>query len=45
MQDGDVPITHSNTSSIQKLIGFKPNTDVSEGVKKFVDWYKDYYKK
>ena len=45
MQDGDVPITHSNTSRIQKLTGFKPNTDVSVGVQKFVDWYRDYYKK
>ncbi len=43
MQDGDVPITHSDTSKIHELIGFKPNTDVKEGVKLFVQWYKKYY--
>ncbi len=43
MQDGDVPITHSDSSKIHKLIGFKPNTDVKEGVKLFVQWYKKYY--
>jgi len=38
----DVPATWSDTSKLQKL-GYKPTTPVSEGVKHFVSWYKEYY--
>lgn len=38
----DVPATWSDTSKLQKL-GYKPTTPISEGVKHFVSWYKEYY--
>jgi UDP-glucuronate 4-epimerase len=42
MQPGDVPVTIADITKIEKL-GYAPLTDISEGVKKFVDWYRDYY--
>ena len=44
LQSGDVPATSSDTSELEKWVGFKPNTSIEIGVKKFVDWYKDFYK-
>ena len=44
LQSGDVPATSSDTSELEKWVGFKPNTPVKFGVAKFVDWYRDYYK-
>ena len=44
LQSGDVPATSSNTSELEKWVGFKPNTPVESGVAKFVDWYRDFYK-
>ncbi|MGH1462423.1 MAG: NAD-dependent epimerase [Neptuniibacter sp.] len=44
MQPGDVPATNSDTSELDRLVGFKPSTTVDEGVKKFVEWYKNNYK-
>ena len=43
MQDGDIYKTHSNTDLLQNLIGFQPKTKVSEGITRFVEWYKSYY--
>ena len=43
MQDGDVPSTLANTELLQSLTGFCPNTHHSEGVARFVEWYKNYY--
>ena len=43
MQPGDIPDTHADTSKLQQATGYKPDTSVSEGVQKFVDWYRDYY--
>ncbi len=43
MQPGDVPATWADASLLEQLTGYKPQTDVREGVKRFVDWYKDYY--
>ena len=45
MQPGDVEATWADTTLLQKLIKFKPETSVSFGVQKFVDWYKKYYNK
>lgn len=45
MQAGDVPITYADTSELENDFGFKPNTSLKEGLKEFVKWYKDYYKK
>lgn len=43
LQAGDVLNTHADTSRLEDYIGFKPQTDVYEGVQAFVNWYKDYY--
>ena len=40
MQPGDVEITAAKTDSIEAWTGFKPNTEISYGVKKLVEWYK-----
>ncbi len=43
MQDGDVPATFADTSELAALVGFAPRTDVREGVRRFVDWYRAFY--
>jgi UDP-glucuronate 4-epimerase len=44
LQMGDVINTYADTSELVKAIDFKPNTPVADGIKKFVSWYKEYYK-
>ena len=44
MQKGDVEITASDNSELEKWINFKPNTSIKQGVSKFISWYKNYYK-
>jgi len=43
IQAGDVLETSADTSELYEVIGFKPQTSVKEGVKKFVDWYRRFY--
>jgi UDP-glucuronate 4-epimerase len=43
MQPGDVEATEADTSALDVAVGFKPATPVEEGVRRFVDWYRDYY--
>ena len=43
MQQGDVQATSADTKLLEKMINFKPYTSVEVGVKKFVDWYVDFY--
>lgn len=43
MQPGDVYTTWADTEDLFKATGYKPQTSVDEGVKQFVDWYKNYY--
>ncbi len=43
MQPGDVMDTSADTEELYRDIGFKPETSVEEGVKRFVDWYRDFY--
>lgn len=45
MQKGDVPATWANADLLQTLTGYKPQTNVREGIVKFVAWYRDYYGK
>ena len=45
MQKGDVFMTLANTKLLKKITGFTPKTNYKEGVRKFVEWYLDYYKK
>jgi UDP-glucuronate 4-epimerase len=43
LQDGDVPATEADTAELAALVGFRPRTDVREGVRRFVAWYRGYY--
>ena len=43
MQAGDVPITYADTSALERDFGFKPNTSLREGLRKFAEWYKKFY--
>ena len=43
MQDGDVPATYADTRLLDQWVGFAPATPISEGVQRFVAWYRDYY--
>ena len=44
MQPGDVLDTSADTRALYQAIGFKPATDVEQGVARFVDWYRDFYR-
>ena len=44
MQPGDVPVTYADTSALERDFGFKPSTSLREGLRKFAQWYKEYYK-
>ena len=43
MQLGDVPATYADVTDLEKDVGFKPDTAIEEGIKRFVEWYKEYY--
>lgn len=43
MQPGDVPVTYADTSALERDMGFKPNTPLREGLRKFAQWYKTFY--
>lgn len=43
MQPGDVPITYADTTALEKEFGFKPSTSLREGLRKFAEWYKEFY--
>ena len=45
MQDGDVPATQADVSALESDFGYRPQVDVEEGVKRFVEWYRSYYSK
>lgn len=44
MQPGDVPVTYADTSALEADFGFKPSTSLREGLRKFAEWYKEFYK-
>jgi nucleoside-diphosphate-sugar epimerase len=44
MQPGDVPITYADTSTLERDFGFKPQTSLRDGLRKFVEWYKEFYR-
>lgn len=44
MQPGDVEATYADVSDLEKNIDFKPTTTLDHGIKKFIEWYKGYYK-
>ena len=43
LQAGDVPDTFADSSALEKSVGYKPSVSVEDGVKQFVDWYRDFY--
>lgn len=44
MQSGDVPVTYADTTPLEKDFGFKPATSLRKGLRKFAEWYKEFYK-
>lgn len=44
MQPGDVPVTYADTSALENDFGFKPSTSLRDGLRKFAEWYKNFYK-
>ena len=44
MQPGDVPVTYADTSELEHDFGFKPSTSLRDGLRKFAEWYKEFYK-
>ena len=44
MQLGDVKSTYSDTSKLEDWINYKPKISLEEGIKKFIIWYKEFYK-
>lgn len=43
MQPGDVPVTFADTEPLERDFGFKPHTPLRDGLRKFAEWYKDFY--
>lgn len=43
MQAGDVPITYADTKPLEEDFGFKPNTSLRDGLRRFAEWYKEFY--
>jgi len=44
LQPGDVPETYADIEKTRKMLGFNPKTSIRTGIKKFLSWYRDYYK-
>ena len=43
MQPGDVPVTYADTQALERDYSFKPSTTLREGLRKFAEWYKEFY--
>ena len=43
MQAGDVPITYADTTPLERDFGYKPSTSLRDGLRKFAEWYKEFY--
>jgi UDP-glucuronate 4-epimerase len=43
MQPGDVYTTYADTSEIESITGFTPNTSIEKGLQRFVNWFKSHY--
>ncbi len=44
LQAGDVPATYADVNDLTKDVGFKPATSIEAGIKKFIEWYREYYR-
>ncbi len=43
MQPGDVPVTYADTGALERDFGFRPNTPLREGLRRFAEWYREFY--
>lgn len=43
MQPGDVPVTYADVTALERDFGFKPSTSLTQGLRKFAEWYRDFY--
>lgn len=43
MQPGDVPVTYADTTALERNFGFKPSTSLRDGLRRFAEWYKEFY--
>lgn len=43
MQPGDVPVTYADTNALEEDFGFRPSTSLRDGLRKFAEWYKEFY--
>lgn len=44
MQPGDVPVTYADTNALERDFGYKPSTSLRDGIRKFAEWYAEFYK-
>jgi UDP-glucuronate 4-epimerase len=44
MQPGDVESTYADIDALGEAVGFRPRTPIEEGIAKFIEWYRDYYR-
>jgi len=44
LQPGDVPATWADVGDLTRAVGFKPATPIEEGIRRFVSWYREYYR-
>lgn len=43
MQSGDVPVTYADSEALERDYGFKPKIGIREELRKFAEWYKEFY--
>ena len=43
MQPGDVPVTYADATALERDFGFRPEIPLREGLRRFAEWYHDYY--
>ena len=44
LQPGDVPATYADIGLLESAVGFRPGTSIEEGVTRFIEWYRSYYR-
>jgi UDP-glucuronate 4-epimerase len=44
LQPGDVPATWADVDDLTRDVGFKPSTPIEDGIRRFVGWYREYYR-
>ena len=44
MQPGDVPVNYADSTALENYYGFKPTIGIRDGLRRFAEWYKEFYK-